>query len=151
MIVDVDTMKQEQLIGPYMLLQKNGDISQIVLFSCFFKHHDVVRLRLSDLKEDSMTLKEASNTFANEFRTRDENLNSPKQSQFLSMNPDDNYMLMEGICMNLKISEQLSSLTFCGVRLAKESIKLVGDAIKDNRVLKELGFNFCFLDHTYLE
>jgi len=56
---------------------------------------DVHKLRHSDLFENSMTLKQASNTFANEFRTRDENLNSPKQSQFLSMNPDDNFMMIE--------------------------------------------------------
>lgn len=67
------------------------------------------------------------------------------------MNPEDNFMLIEGIALHLKITNSLKSLTFCGVRLAKDALKLISHEITDNKIIKELGFNYCFLDSSYLE
>lgn len=54
-----------------------------------------------------MTLKQASENYADEFRRRDKLLNSPVRSKFLSQNYLENYLLVEGICKNLKITDNL--------------------------------------------
>jgi hypothetical protein len=49
-------------------------------------------------------LKEASETYADEFRKKDKLCNSPIRSKFLSQNNLENYMIVEGICKNMQIS-----------------------------------------------
>lgn len=51
-----------------------------------------------------MSLKEASNTYYNEHKKTDKLCNSPVRSKYLSQNYLDNYLMVEGICKNLKIS-----------------------------------------------
>ena len=57
--------------------------------------------------EDSMTLKQASETYAEEFKRRDKLMNSPVRSKFLSQNYLDNFLMMEGVCKNLKVTDSL--------------------------------------------
>lgn len=68
---------------------------------------DVERLMKSELMEDAFTLKDASSSFALEFRKRDKLCNSPVRSKFLSQNYLDNYLIIEGICKNMRVSEKL--------------------------------------------
>ena len=93
-----------------------------------------------------MTLKEASNTFAEEFRKRDNLCNSPLRSKFLSQNVLDNYLFVEGICKNLRITNTLHSLSFCGMRLSYDSLKILNEALLNNKTLKEFTLNYCLLD-----
>ena len=77
--------------------------------------------------------------------------NSPVRSKYLSLNYLDNYLFVEGICKNLKISTSLMSVAFCGLRLSLDSIRVLNETILKNKVLKELTFNYCILDLSLIE
>ena len=77
--------------------------------------------------------------------------NSPVRSKYLSLNYMENYLFVEGICKNLKISPALTKVAFCGLRLSVDSMSVLSETIRKNHYLKELSFNFCLLDTTLLE
>ena len=79
----------------------------------------------SDIMEDDMVLKEASNQFVKEFKKTDKYYNSPVRSKYLSQNFLENYLFVEGICKNLFISNDLRSVVFCGIKLSPDSMKLL--------------------------
>ena len=60
-------------------------------------------------------------------------------------------MFIEGICKNLNISYGLQKLSFCGIRLSMDSMKLLNETIIKNKILKELVINYCLLDIGMLE
>ena len=105
----------------------------------------------SELYEDSMTLKEASNQFAIDNKRMDRLCNSPVRSKYLSQNYLDNYLFVEGICKNLNISRSLTQIAFCGLRLSLDSMKVLNETIIKSKFLKELTLNFCLLDNQLLE
>ena len=98
-----------------------------------------------------MTLKEASNQFALDNKRMDRLCNSPVRSKYLSLNYLDNYLFVEGICKNLKITTQLKSIAFCGLRLSLDSIRILNETILKNKILKELTLNYCILDLSSIE
>ena len=66
---NIDTMDDgEQIIGVHKVLTKLTSVKSVCVWSCFFNYIDVENLRNSDLYEDSMTLRDAANNFAREFR-----------------------------------------------------------------------------------
>eukprot|EP00347_Sterkiella_histriomuscorum_P018447 403345477 len=149
--VDIDTMEPEQIVGIYRVLEKEKVIESVALWSCFFNYNDVVKMQLSDFYDDSLSLKEASNVFAAENRKIDKLCNSPVRSKYLSQNYLDNYLMVEGICKNIKISSQLTSVAFCGLRLSLDSMHVISESLIKNKYLKDLTFNFCLLDNSMLE
>ena len=98
-----------------------------------------------------MTLKESSDNFVAECKRIDRLLNSPVRSKYLSQNYLENYLFVEGICKNLWITQYLTKVTFCGIRLSLESMSILSETLIKNRVLKDLTFNFCLLDCAMLE
>lgn len=112
---------------------------------------DVLKMRQSDLYEDSMTLKEASDNFVNECKRIDKGLNSPVRSKYLSQNYLENYLMVEGICRNLQISHALTQVSFCGLRLSLESMLALNETLLTNKLLKTLAFNYCLLDASHIE
>lgn len=72
-------MEVEEIIGFYKILEQTGAIKHIRIWSCFFKYHgklnkfihfhiDVKNMMDSEELEDSLTLKEASTSFVQEFK-----------------------------------------------------------------------------------
>jgi hypothetical protein len=80
----------------------------MVIYTPIYFSKDVVKLVNSDMYEDSMTLKEASNQFSIDNKRMDRLCNSPVRSKYLSQNYFDNYLFVEGICKNLNISQSLT-------------------------------------------
>jgi hypothetical protein len=58
----------------------------------------------SELYDDSITLKEAANSYTSECMRKDKLCNSPVRSKYLSQNYLENYLFIEGICKNLRIT-----------------------------------------------
>jgi len=105
----------------------------------------------SELMEDSMVLKEASNNFAEQFKKSDKLCNSPVRSKFLSQNYLENYLFVEGICKNLRITMHLRKIAFCGIRLSLDSMRIISESVLTNKVIKDLSFNYCLLDLSLIE
>ena len=105
----------------------------------------------SELMEDALTLKDASTSFAVEFRKRDKLCNSPVRSKFLSQNYLDNYIMVEGICKNLAISDRLRHVAFCGIRMSVDSMRVLNETLIVNNLLKKITFNYCLLDLSLIE
>ena len=112
---------------------------------------DVERLLQSDVMEDAFTLKDASISFAAEFRKRDKLCNSPVRSKFLSQNYLDNYIMIEGVCKNMRITDKLKHIAFCGIRLSVDSMRVLSESFLTNTVLKKITFNYCLLDLSLIE
>ncbi|CDW75504.1 UNKNOWN [Stylonychia lemnae] len=149
--VDIDTMEPEQIVGIYKILEKEQSIESSALWSCFFNYNEVIRLSQSEVFDESQALKDASNQYSTENRRIDKLCNSPVRSKYLSQNYLDNYLFVEGICKNLKFSQKLSKIAFCGLRLSIDSMRILSESIIKNKVLKEVVFNFCLLDIPMIE
>ena len=59
--------------------------------------------------------------------------------------------MVEAICKNMKISNNLTEIAFCGLRLSVDSMSVISETIMRNKCLKELTFNFCLIDSAQLE
>jgi hypothetical protein len=112
---------------------------------------DVFRMQNSEIAEDSMILKEASESFILAYRKTDKNCNSPIRSKYLSQNYLDNYLLVEGICKNMRVNPNLTSLVLCGIRLSMESMNILSETFIKSRTIKEFTLNFCLLDISLIE
>ena len=129
-----------------------GHVSSITMVNfSILRLIDVIRMQNSELYEDSMILKEASNQFAIENWRMDKQCNSPVRSKYLSQNYLDNYLFVEGICKNLRITNSLRKVAFCGLRLSVDSMRVLNNSVMKNKVLKELCFNYCLLDLSVIE
>jgi hypothetical protein len=105
----------------------------------------------SESIEDSLILKEASESFIVAYRKTDKYCNSPIRSKYLSQNYLDNYLLIEGICKNMRLNPNLSSLVLCGIRLSMESMNILSETLIKCRSIKEFTMNFCLLDISLVE
>jgi hypothetical protein len=154
-------METEQIVGIYKILEREKIIESVALWSCFFNYNgkdyllqmsiDVVRMSASDNPEDLIALKEASNSYVAEYRKTDKLCNSPIRSKYLSQNCLDNYLFVEGICKNMRITQILTKIAFCGLRLSVDSMNVLNETLIKNKVLKELTFNYCLLDLSLIE
>jgi hypothetical protein len=156
-------MDTEQIVGVYKIFELVKEIQSIAIWSCYFNFNgrrilpsftfglDVLRMQNSETIEDSHVLKEASDSFIVAYRKTDKYCNSPIRSKYLSQNYLDNYLLVEGVCKNMIVNANLTTLIFCGIRLSMESMNILSETFTKSRTLKEFTLNFCLLDISLLE
>mmetsp|Transcript_289 Transcript_289/g.314 ORF Transcript_289/g.314 Transcript_289/m.314 type:complete len:355 (+) Transcript_289:281-1345(+) len=144
-------MESEQIMGVYKFLEIAPSIYHIALWSCFFNYKEMQKKMSSELMEDSMVLKQAANTFVEQFTRQDKSFNSPIRSKYLSQNYLENYLFIEATCKNMRVTQTLRSITFCGIRLSMDSMKILNESLLPNKLVRSVSFNFCLLDLPLLE